>query len=384
MPAHIAQHDGGGIEVTQRAQPRFAVHLFCVGEDVGSQGIEQFNRVVERRGLEGLEQGRERGGAPRLVQRRQVGWFGRARTACQPLEGSRRQVGRSRQAQAVASNGIDALQMPQQLRRRAPLRRSAEILQSCERLIVIGGNQGDQLLMLFDGQGLGQALPQSQGRAMAHAADQAFQRGNAGEQHLVRQQPCGRAIEQQSGPVVPGPTQHVEPSDQPEAGTRVLLQVAEAVVIADGRGVTPALPPITVGLQARRRALAQLTRHGRNDDKRCLSRIVKKGAEEASRPKLDGKAEAIMGASHSADQLAIGGVEVEVAGELLLIGIAGVAAVTGALLVGHETARHGVRNSGLLRQSGRGPKIRHLHAAKVLCGIEQLCDKFRTTAERLA
>ena len=84
---------------------------------------------------------------------------------------------------------------------------------------------------------------------------------------------------------------------------------------------------------------------------------------------------------HPAHQLVIGGIEVEVASELLLVGIAGVAAVSGQLFVGQETARHGVRNSGLVRQSGRGPKISHLHAANIPCGIAALCDEFRTPSE---
>jgi hypothetical protein len=123
-------------------------------------------------------------------------------------------------------------------------------------------------------------------------------------------------------------------------------------------------------------------RHGRDDVKRCLSRIVKKSAEKTGRSKLDGKPEAIMGAAHSVDQLAIGGVEMEMAGELLLIGIACVAAVSGQLFVGQETARHGVRNSGHSQGSGHGPKIRHLHSANIPCGITALCDKFRTPVER--
>jgi hypothetical protein len=56
-----------------------------------------------------------------------------------------------------------------------------------------------------------------------------------------------------------------------------------------------------------------------------------------------------------------------------------IAVVLRALFVGQETARHGVRNSGLLREADRGPKISGLHPAKVPCEIDFLCDKFRTT-----
>ena len=90
-----------------------------------------------------------------------------------------------------------------------------------------------------------------------------------------------------------------------------------------------------------------------------------------------------MSTTHAADQLAVGGIEVEVAGELLLVGIAGLEAISGQLFIGQETARHGVRNFGHSQGSGHGPKISHLHAANIPCGIAALCDKFRTPAERL-
>ena len=83
-------------------------------------------------------------------------------------------------------------------------------------------------------------------------------------------------------------------------------------------------------------------------------------------------------------QFAVDGIEVEMAGELLIVRIAGVAAVARTLVIGQETARHGVRNSGLSHRSGHGPRIRHLLSAKVLCGIAPLCDKFRTAAEARA
>ena len=255
MLAHVAQHDGGSIEVTQRAQPGFTVRLFCLGEDVGRQGIERLNRVVERRGLQGLEQGSKRGGAPRLLQCRQIGWLDGACAARQAFERGRRQIRRPGQAQTVAADGIDPLQTPQQLRGRAAFWGGAQIFQRRGRLI-IGGDQGDKFRTLLGGQGLCQALPEPQSGAMAHTADQALQCRNPGQQHLVRQQPRGGPVEQQTRPVVSSPAQHVEPPGQPEAGARVLFQIAEPVVVADDCAMTPALPAIAVGLQARRRTLA--------------------------------------------------------------------------------------------------------------------------------
>jgi hypothetical protein len=280
----------------------------------------------------------------------------------------------------VTADGVDPLQMAQQFARRAPLRRGAEVIEGSERLVV-GGDQSHQFLPLLGGQGLGQTLPQPQSGAMAHSANEAFQRGDAGQQHLMRQKPGARPVEQQSRPIIPGPTQNVEPTGQPKAGGGVLLEVTEPILLANGGGVTPALPTVAIGLQTGRRRFTELTRHGRDHRGRRLHRIVEKGAQEAGRPKLDGETNTVVRAAHRAHEFTVSGIEMEVPGELLLSGIASVAAVSSELFVGQKTARHGVRNSGLSQGSGHGPQISHLHAAKLLCGIGQLCDKFRTAAE---
>ena len=74
--------------------------------------------------------------------------------------------------------------------------------------------------------------------------------------------------------------------------------------------------------------------------------IVEESAEKTRCSKLHRESNPVMRPSHLPDQFVVGGVEVEVAGELLLGGVAGVAAVTRALFVGQKAARHGVRNSG--------------------------------------
>ena len=382
MLADVAQHDGGGVEVAQRAQPGFAVRLLGLAEDVGCQGVEQFHRIVERRGFQRLEQSRQSGGAPRLLERSQVRRLGGAGAPRQASQRCGRQIRSGRQGQAVAADGFDALQMLQQFDRRPPPRGGTEIIELGER-VVVGADQGDQLFLLLGGQSPGQTLPKAQRGAMAHAAGQAFQRGDAGEQHFVRQQPGGRPVEQQPGPVIARPAQDIEPPGQSEPGSGIILEVAKPILLADGRGVPPSLPTIAVGIQARRLSLPELARHGLNHGRRRLGRIVEKSAEEARRPELDREAKPVMRTPHPTDQLAVGGIEMEVASELLLVGIAGVAAVSGKLFVGQKAARHRVRNSGLSQKSGRGPKIRHLHAANIPCGISTSCDKFRTLVERL-
>ena len=66
------------------------------GEYVGRQGIEEFDRVVERGGFQGLEQSREGGHSPRLVQRCQAaGLAVRALRASRPSGAAGKSVDRS-------------------------------------------------------------------------------------------------------------------------------------------------------------------------------------------------------------------------------------------------------------------------------------------------
>ena len=379
MLANVAQHDGRGVEIAQRAQPGFAVCLLGMGEDVGCQDIEEFNRIVERRRFQGLEQGSEGSRASWFVQRCQAGRLGDAGATRKPPKRSRGQIGGWRQAQTVAADCIDTFQMAQQLGRRSPLRRRAQIFQR-DQCGIIACNQRRQLLPLLVAQGLGQAIPESQRRPMAHAIDQALQCGDAGQRNFVRQQPGSRPVEQQTRTVIPGPAQDIEPAGQPEASRPVLFQITKPVAFADYRGMAPALPAIAVSVQTRRRVSAELARHGRDHHGWHLSRIVKKRAEEARRPELDREPDPVVCATHLSGQIVICGVKVKVASELLFTWVAGVATVPRTLFIGQETARHGVRNSGHSQRSASGPKIRHLRLAKLLCGMAELCDKFRIPA----
>lgn len=227
-------------------------------------------------------------------------------------------------------------------------------------------------------------LPEPKIGAVAHPADQTLQRGDARKQHFVRHQPGGCAIEQQSQLIIPGPTEHVEPAHQPEASRGVLLQVAKPVALADYRHVAPALPPVAIDVETGRQHLAELMCDGGDHRGRRLGRIVEKGAKEPGGAELDRKADPVMRSAHLPDQFTISGVEMEIAGELLVAGTAGVSAVPSALLVGEKAARHGVRNSGLLQRSGSGPRIKDLLPAKLLRESKNFCDKIRMAQEARA
>lgn len=91
--ADATQDDRCGVEIAQGAQPGFTMRLLGEGEDIGCERLEELDRIVERHGLQGLEQGSEGCRAPWLVQRRQIGRLGGASAARQSPERGCRQVG---------------------------------------------------------------------------------------------------------------------------------------------------------------------------------------------------------------------------------------------------------------------------------------------------
>ena len=174
--------------------------------------------------------------APWLLEGCQVGRLGRARVARQPAQRSGGQVGGWRQAQAVATDGVDALQVPEQLGRGAPLRRGPEVVQRGERLIV-GGDQRHQLLALPGGQGLGSGVATAAGWRTRLIKRSSVD--TPGSSTLCAKSQVVARSNSRPGRSSPVPAQDVKPPGQPEAGAGVLLQVAEPVLRADGRGVPP-------------------------------------------------------------------------------------------------------------------------------------------------
>ena len=216
------------------------MRLLGLSEDVGHQGVEQFDRVVETRSLQGMEQGGERGGAAWFLQYGQAGRLGCPRAARKPCERSCRQALGWRHGEPVTSDGVDAFQMPQQFGRRTPSRRRPQIVQGGER-VVVGGDQGQEAMALSVAQGTGQVVPQPERRAVAHAMDQALQGGDAGQQNLVGEQPCDRPIEQQPWAIVPRLAQDIEPPGQPEPDSpfgRIARADIEAAMASVDRLVT--------------------------------------------------------------------------------------------------------------------------------------------------
>ena len=70
-------------------------------------------------------------------------------------------------------------------------------------------------------------------RTIADSPDQSLEDRDAGQQHLVGDEPCRRSIDQGAGPVVTTPAQGIEPSGQTEPCRGIIAEVGEAAVRPD-------------------------------------------------------------------------------------------------------------------------------------------------------
>jgi len=62
----------------------------------------------------------------------------------------------------------------------------------------------------------GETTPQSLARSGTNLGSRPLQRGGAGQQHLVCNQPCRGAVEQAAWSIATGPAQGIKPTIQPE------------------------------------------------------------------------------------------------------------------------------------------------------------------------
>ena len=110
----------------------------------------------------------------------------------------------------------------------------------------------------------GEGAPEPAGGPGANAGDQALKSRRARQQHLLRHQPGGRAVEQHARPVRARPAQGVEPARQAEADGRI-GELAVAVALRISAGMQPSDPGRGVLGEASRIGDAKLARQiGRN------------------------------------------------------------------------------------------------------------------------
>ena len=120
------------------------------------------------------------------------------------------------------------------------------------------------------------------------------------------------------------------------------MEIPVPIVLPDLGSVAPTHLPCAVAGQIRGRSDVQPLRKVRHDDRGHVSRVAQEGAQKAHRAQLQGEPQSVVVAAPLADELPVGIVEVEVAGQLLRGWLSRVAAEALRLFVGQKMDGHRV------------------------------------------
>ena len=223
-----------------------------------------------------------------------------------------------------------------------------------------------------------QIPPKPGARTIADSADQALEHRDARQQHLVGDQPGGRAIDQRGGSIITAPAQGVEPPRQPETRHRVVAKVREAAMRPDKREVPYASAPLKIRMHAGGGLKVQLFDHDRQHRRRDLRGRNGKCAQKSDARQHYGKAKPIVVAAQRSNEVAIGLVQMEISRKLVGQRFAVEASKPLTLGVSEVTGRHTVRNFQLLRRRRAAPGNKGNFFAKHMCETKSFCSNFRT------
>ena len=204
---------------------------------------------------------------------------------------------------------------------------------------VAGDQQGVKPGSLFARHVAGEGAPEPAGSPGADAGHQALKGRRTWQQHLLRHQPGGCAVEQHARPVDACPAEGVKPANQAEANEWICeLAIAEAST--DFSGVLPTASSLAIQGEAGRICDPELAGHLARHTGRHIDRIVQEGAQKPHGAELYGEAQPHVIPTFSRGQLAVGVVEVKVPGELVGTRFTCIAAVTALLFRGQKGDRH--------------------------------------------
>lgn len=309
----VAELLGGQVECWQGPQPFPGASTVGAGKDATQELVEQIQCVVAGRDLQ-VPRRREQRRNPTLLthpgHRLRLRGGGVAGERLQPAGWHKPQVEaadvegagllQSVQCAQQPGGGDAGRSAPQPIQRRGPLTRWDD-----EQTLEPGSLPGVGHR--------GESLPQPGRGLVANRGDQPGQHSGAGQQHLRLEQPCGGQVEQHAGPLTGQPRPGLEPADQ------VLLrcgvgEVAVPVSVLDLPGVqTVRSFTGRVLLEHTGVGYAQLGSDMRPDHPRHVGRVGQERAEEPDSSDLDGEPETVVLTTTDVHELAVGGVEVEVA-----------------------------------------------------------------------
>src|SRR5208337_2380085 len=156
-----------------------------------------------------------------------------------------------------------------------------------------------------------QMAPKPGHRTIADSPDQSLDNRNARQKHLVGDEPRRRSIDQGAGPIVTAPAQGGEPSGQPETRHGIGAKVRETVMRADDGQVSDATTSLEIGVHACRGFKGELLDHDRQDRRWDLGGRNWKRPQKSGARQHHGKAEPIVVAAQSSDEVAVGSVQME-------------------------------------------------------------------------
>ena len=230
---HVAQQDGGIVEIAQASQPGLLVGGFGILDEIGDQRLGQFGGVILRCRFERMEQRRHGCRPARFLKGGDRGRLSRPRNPRQPLKGRGRNAPWRRWPQIERANGFEPVEMVQEFAGGPLGRHGSQGVQRGEAAFVAFIEQLGNALALFVVESRNKTFPKTLLRPVSDAADKAFEDADARQQHLVDDEPRRGALDQRAGVVVAAPAQSIKPSGQAKPGRSVVCEFREAVTLAD-------------------------------------------------------------------------------------------------------------------------------------------------------
>jgi hypothetical protein len=304
-----------------------------------------------------------------------------ARHPRKPFEGCGGDTSRWRRPQIERPHRVEPIEVAVEFGRHAFRGDGPQRVQGGERGRVAGVEQPGDAHALVLAQAGDQMAPEPGARTIADSPDQSLDDRDAGQKHLVGDQPCRRSIDQGAGPVVTTPAQGIEPSGQTEPCHGIVAEVGEAAVRPDESQVPNTPASLEIGIHARRGLEGELLDHRRQDRRGDLGGRHGKCPQKSGARQHHREAEPIVVATQRSDEIVIGSVQMEVPGELVGRRLAIEAGKAPTLGIVEVTGGHDVQNFQHLRRGRMVPRSMANSFAKHMCEIASFCSEFRTVVE---
>ena len=182
---HVAQENGGIVEIAQASQSGSFVCGFGILNQIGDQRLSQLGRVILRCRLQRMKQRRHSCRSARLLKGRNGGWFSRTRDARQTLQACCRNASWRRRPQIKCTDRVEPVELQEEFTRRPLCRRGSEGIQGGKAGItgVIKQLCNPLTLLLIEGDN--KPFPKTLLRPVPDSPAKAFKYAHTRQQYLV-------------------------------------------------------------------------------------------------------------------------------------------------------------------------------------------------------